>query len=111
MNEASAIMVIEATNYADVSPEEEAREFMVLSNASKLNREKKLSDAYADMYHKEHCARIHEAKRHQREMNNFLIFFLVLVASIVEILISVCGPAWAAVVPVVLVALIVRFLK
>ena len=111
MNETHAIMLVEVPRCVDVSPEEEAREFQHLSNASKHNREKKISEAYADMYHKEHCARVHEAKRHKREMNNFLIFFLVLAAAVVEVLISVCCPAWVAAIPVVLVALIVRFMK
>ena len=111
MKNANAIVVVESPIYADVSPEQEAQELMALSNASKMNREKKLSEAYADMYHREHCARIHEANRHQREMNNYLIFFLVLVASVIEILISVSGPAWVAAIPVIVTALIVRFLK
>ncbi len=111
MDERHAIMIVEGPGYADVTPEEEAREFKILSNASKLNREMKISEAYANAYHKEHCARIHEAKQHQREINNFLIFFLVLAAAVVEVLISVCCPAWVAAIPVVLVALIVRFMK
>ena len=111
MDDMKALLIINNPVNADVTADTEAKELHILGKATQHNREMKLSEHYADMYHREHCARVHDAKRHQREMNNYLIFFLVLVASVIEILISVSGPAWVSAIPVIVTALIVRFLK
>jgi len=89
----------------------EAMELMLLAETTQRNKEQRENQTFAELYESECRSRKRDAKRHIREVNNLLIFFLMVVAIFAEVLIYLNGPAWLIAVPIILLTLIVRNMR